>query len=65
MIGEFLTVAELAESLGVTPQRCHAILRTYEVPVIKPHARLTLVPKTEARKLLRRDRPTGRHVEKK
>jgi hypothetical protein len=64
MIGDYLTVSELADQMGLTPQRVHVILRTYDVPTIRPHKRLTLVPKAEAKKLLKLERPNGKHIEK-
>jgi predicted DNA-binding protein YlxM (UPF0122 family) len=65
VIGDYFTVSELAAELGVTRQRVHGLLHTYNIPIMKPHPRLTLIPKKEARRLLKLDRPTGRHVSQK
>lgn len=62
VIGNYLTVSELAKELGVTVQRTHQLIAKYKIPIEKPHARMTLVPKKSATMLLKMERPTGVHI---
>lgn len=57
--GEYLTVAEAAEQLNVSPQRVHALIRFYKVKVEQiAHGKLTLIPKSEFAKIPKK-RPSG------
>ena len=65
LFSDYWTVGELAAALQVSRQRTHVLLHQYDVPVIKPHTRLTLVPAKHARHLLKLTRPNGKHRVKK
>lgn len=65
MIGNYLTVSELATEMGVTVQRAHQLIEKYDIPTTKPHARLTLIDKKDAAKLVKMQRPTGVHIDRR
>ena len=65
VIGNYLTVSELAEEMDVTVQRAHQLILKYEIPTFKPHARLTLIEKKDAAKLVKMQRPTGVHIDRR
>lgn len=57
-IANYYTVSEAAELFGVTRQRMHSLIKTYNVHVDKVSARLCVIPKSEIKKIPK-DRPNG------
>ena len=65
MIAEYLTLAEVAEKLGVSRQRVRVLCQTYGVEMIAVHPRLSVVHRDEVKKIpsarQRRLRMSPRH----
>lgn len=62
-IGEYVSVSEAAEFFGVTPQRMHQLIKSYEVPVEKQNPRFSVIRKTDLKRIPKR-RPAGVHRKK-
>jgi len=56
LLNECMTISEVAEKLGVTRQRVHALIRTYGVRVQVINSRMFLIPKKEMKKIPSRDK---------
>lgn len=63
-LSEYMTMAEVAKMLRVTVQRAHQLVKTYEIPT-ETVSNLKLIKASDANKLARMDRPTGKHQRRK
>lgn len=59
---KLMTIAEVAERLGVTVQRTHQLIETYAIPTVVVNPRMKLVSKVDVEKLANIPRPTGVHI---
>jgi predicted DNA-binding protein YlxM (UPF0122 family) len=50
---DLLTIAEAADALGVTRQRVHVLIRTYNASVIRKSEKLTLIERQEVERISR------------
>ena len=64
-LDDWLTVREAAdEILGVTPQRVHQLIHTYEMETQQLGGHLLLVKRSDVEEVAKRERPSGVHVDR-
>ena len=57
-VANFLTMSEAADELNVTRQRLHQLVKAYGLTVEKVHVRLTMIKRSELKKIPK-NRPNG------
>lgn len=62
---KYMTVAEVAEALGRTPQRVRQLIESGQLPAEDAHQRLKLVKKSDFEKFRANERPTGVHIDRR
>lgn len=58
MIENHLTVSEAAEYFGVSRQRMHQLIHSYDVPVVDVSPKLKMIRRSHL-KMIPKDRPPG------
>ena len=57
--GKFVTISEFAGRLGVSVQRAHQLIDSYQIPTVPVNARLKLLRETDAKAFERSKRKTA------
>ncbi len=63
--GQYVTVTEAAEELGLSRQRVHRLIQGGQLPAEQVHDRLLVIPRSDLDRFKRVDRPNGLHIERR